>query len=295
MLTKTPLRYPGGKSVMATLFADMFNINHLEHVTYAEPYAGGAGTAIALLLENRVDRIFINDANVGVYSFWDSILRHTNEFVEKVQSIPISLEEWRKQRNVFLNSNVPTFDLGFATFYLSRTNRSGILNAGPIGGNSEEKQNKAKDKLGCRFNRDNLSEKILQIAAKKRRIFVTNKDAIVFLKDLKGSGKFVYLDPPYYVKGKSLYLDFYQHQDHVLLAEYLKSTLKFNWVLSYDNVEAIRNLYAGFDQYEFDLKYTANLKKYGAELLTYSKNLILPDKKEIRRAGENLKLKKIVL
>lgn len=293
MLTKTPLRYPGGKSLMANLFADMFEVNNLEHITYAEPYAGGAGTAINLLIADKVDRVFINDANIGIYSFWYSILNNTNEFVERIQSVPLTLMEWRSQHEILCNSRIPSFELGFATFYLSRTNRSGILSAGPIGGSSEEKQEKAKDKLDCRFNRDHLSDKVLDIARRQRRIRVSNKDAIRFLKDLKGERKFVYLDPPYYINGKSLYLDYYKSDDHKLLADYLKSTTKFMWVLSYDNVEPIRKLYEDFDLYEFDLKYTANIKKSGAELLTCSKDLVLPLSKGIRRRESNLQLRRV--
>ena len=295
MLTKTPLRYPGGKSLMTSLFIEMFEINHLEHITYAEPYAGGAGTAINLLLGNKVNRIFINDANIGIYSFWTAILNDTRRFVDLILTVPLTLDEWRIQHGLLKTANAPSFELGFATFYLSRTNRSGILNAGPIGGSSEEKQVSATYQLGCRFNRNDLVNKVLNISERRKNIVVSNKDAIKFLKNLKGEGKFVYLDPPYYVKGKSLYLDYYSEKDHSLLAQYLKSTNKFSWVLSYDNVEAIRKLYSDYELYEFDLKYTANLKKTGAELLTYSHDLILPSEKVIRRREMNLSLKKIVL
>lgn len=295
MFIRTPLRYPGGKSVMASFFSDLFEINHLEHITYAEPYAGGAGTAINLLLADKVDRIMINDANIGVYSFWNAIINHTNEFVDRLQIVPITLNEWKKQHDILRSSETPSFDLGFATFYMSRTNRSGILGAGPIGGSSEEKQLSAKFKMDCRFNRDNLMIKILNIAERKRNVVISNKDAIKFLKDLKGGDKFVYLDPPYYVNGKSLYMDYYKVADHRQLAEFLKSTTKFIWVLSYDNVKPIRDLYEGYDLYEFDLKYTANIKKSGAELLTCSKEIILPGDKIIKRRAGNLLLKKIGL
>lgn len=295
MYIRTPLRYPGGKSVMAKLFADMFEVNRLEHVSYAEPYAGGAGTAINLLLDEKVDRILINDANIGLYSFWYAILDDTNRFVDLIQTVPVTLEEWKRQHDILKNTHTPSFDLGFATFYMSRTNRSGILSAGPIGGSSEEKQELAKYKIDCRFNRDDLSDKIFAIADRKKSIVVSNKDAVKFLKDLKGEGKFVYLDPPYYVNGKSLYMDYYKQQDHNDLASYLKGTTKFKWVLSYDNVSEIRRLYQNYDLYEFDLKYTANKVKSGAELLTFSRDLILPERKIIRRKDGNVTLRRIVI
>lgn len=293
MLNKTPLRYPGGKTLMASLFIDMFEVNHLEHITYAEPYAGGAGTAISLLLDNKVERIIINDANVGIYSFWNAIINEKEKFIDLIQTIPVNLKEWNNQHSFFINNHIPSFELGFSTFYLSRTNRSGILNAGPIGGSTELKQDSAKYKIDCRFNRDDLVDKITCIANRKNDIIVRNKDAIQFLKDLKGKDKFIYLDPPYYVNGKSLYMDYYKKQDHAKLAEYLKDTTKFKWVLSYDNVSEIRELYNGYDLYEFNLKYTANVVKSGAELLTYSKDLLLPDSHVIRRKERNVELNKI--
>ena len=293
MHTKTPLRYPGGKSLMTPLFVEMFEVNNLTHVIYAEPYAGGAGTAINLLLGENVDRVLINDANIGIYSFWNSILQQTERFIDRINKVPLSLEEWKKQHDILKAADRPSFELGFATFYLSRTNRSGILSAGPIGGSSEAKQAMAKYKIDCRFNRKDLATKIEKIAERRKDIVVTNKDGIKFLKDLKGKNKFVYLDPPYYVKGKSLYLDYYNESDHCMLAKYLKTITKFKWVLSYDNVEPIRNLYAGYEQYVFDLKYTANIKKSGAELLTYSKDIILPIDKVIKRREEKLILRKI--
>jgi len=109
--------------------------NGLKDGVYAEPFAGGAGVAIALLLDGYVEQIIINDIDLSVYAFWYSVLNHTEELCEKIVSTSVSMDEWYIQKQVFTDKD-PAFllELGFATFFLNRTNRSGILNAGVIGG-----------------------------------------------------------------------------------------------------------------------------------------------------------------
>lgn len=286
----TPLRYPGGKSVMTPFFIDLLKANSMKKVVYAEPYAGGAGTAINLLLNDIVERILINDANICVYSFWHYLLATKSNFLQRVKDTDVTLEEWYKQKEIIKNAQVPSFEVGFATFFLSRTNRSGILTAGPIGGNTQEKQKKASYKIDCRYNKNELCDRMSKIIDYSDKIEVSNKDAIVFLKEISGDNVIVYLDPPYYVNGKSLYMNYYKHKDHLLLSEHLKLTDNYKWILSYDNALEIRNMYKGFDLYKFELSYTAQNVKKGSELLTHSKQLILPENMCIRRTSTNIAL-----
>lgn len=286
----TPLRYPGGKSVMASLIDEIISINSLKDVIYAEPYAGGAGAAIKLLLDNKVEAIRINDISIGIFSFWHYLINDFKKFLYFMETVEVNLNEWKKQKNVFLNSKVPSFELGFATFYLTRTNRSGILNAGPMGGNTNEKQELAKYKIDCRFNKNSLLNQFENIVKYKNRIKVTNYDALDFLNLLKGDSHLVYLDPPYYTKGKELYYNFYKHLDHFLLSEYLKKINNFKWLLSYDNVIEIQKLYSEFPLYEFNLTYTAQSVKKGSELFTHSENIILPKNPMLKRRANNIEL-----
>lgn len=272
-MNQTPLRYPGGKSIMTQFFKELFKQNGLENCVYSEPYAGGAGAAVNLLLSNSVQAIRINDAAIGVFSFWHYLFEESEKFMEAVQSTPVTLGEWKKQRAIFKTTAVPGFELGFATFFLSRTNRSGILAAGPIGGQDEKAQENAKYKIDCRFNKTDLIDRLIKLVANKERITVSNLDALVFLRQINDREAFVYLDPPYYTQGKALYLNYYKHQDHVILANYLKEHAGFHWVLSYDNVPQILELYADLPLYQFGLSYTAQDIKKGSELLTHSPRL----------------------
>lgn len=282
-MNNSPLRYPGGKAIMTSFFADLFRINGMRHITYAEPYAGGAGAAINLLMQGAVENIIINDANIGVFSFWHYLLADSELFIKTIKEIPITIEEWHRQRKILKESTEPSFELGIATFFMSRTNRSGVISGGPIGGVTEEKQQLAKYKIDCRFNKINLLSRLQEIVAHKNHIMVSNLDALDFLRELNDC-VFVYLDPPYYEKGKCLYMNHYTDKDHYLLAEYLQNTAPFSWILSYDDVPQIRKLYSAMDLYKFPLKYTVEIKRVGFELLTHSQNIILPENPQIKRS-----------
>lgn len=284
-MNRTPLRYPGGKSLMTNFFIDLFQANKLGHVEYAEPYSGGAGAAINLLLEDIVESIYINDANIGVFSFWNALTSQPFDFISAVENIPVTLEEWYRQRQIIMEAKDPSFSLGLATFFMSRTNRSGVIKAGPIGGSTQEAQQKAKYKIDCRFNKPDLIVRLKRIAERASQIHVSNEDALQFLTKLDDNF-FVYLDPPYYTKGSSLYMNHYSHEDHKNLSEFLNNA-PFKWVLSYDNVYEIRNLYQNYELFKFCLSYTVHGSKKGEELLTHSNDLVMPTNMTIRRNKSN--------
>lgn len=266
--TRTPLRYPGGKSSLSAFLAQVLKLNQLHGATYIEPYAGGAGAALNLLFTGAVDRIVINDFDRTIYSFWDSIINRTQDFINRIISIPLTIEQWQQQKHILkTQSQHKSFDVGFAAFYLNRCNRSGILKAGPIGG----MQQNSSYTLGARFHRQNLIKKIEKIAQHGKKISVYNMDAIDLLiqvvPTINGS-KLVYLDPPYFRKGPQLYLNSYEKDDHENLAWVLKKTTSsYCWLLTYDDVQEIRDLYQDKSLLTYTLNYSAAQPKQGRELL----------------------------
>jgi DNA adenine methylase len=267
----TPLRYPGGKSSLLSLFGSIIEKNGLEKVRYIEPYAGGAGAALSLLILGKVDSIIINDFDRAVFAFWKSMIEDADSFIQRIRETPLTINEWYKQREIYREKKADLIDLGFATFYLNRTNHSGILDGGPIGGKNQT----GKWQLDARFNKESLIKKIEIIAKHKQNIEVLNEDGLEVIKKFSGmSNSFFYIDPPYYVKGSLLYLNFYNHNDHRKLAELLNSLSKTRWILSYDNVPQIRALYsARAKQYEFSLHYQAHSSKEGSEIMVLSDSL----------------------
>lgn len=300
----TPLRYPGGKSFIAGFLREIYAENGINTGIYAEPYAGGAGAAISLLLSGTVNHIYLNDANFAVYAFWKAILEDSNRFISMVEKTPVTLEVWKKNREILVSkkyrsrSTDDILKLGFAMFFLNRCNRSGILNAGPIGGRTEELQEAATYKIDARFNKETLLEKIERIVELKKCISVYTFDALAFLNRVvnrlsvkKKNACLVYLDPPYYEQGGNLYLNYYDNAAHESLRNFLLKDRDYRWILSYDNVDPVKKMYQGFQLFEFDLFYSAHKSKEGKELLTHSKNLILPQSNEIyriRRSGKRI-------
>lgn len=268
----SPLRYPGGKGQIYNTVLSMLEKNDLLNCTYVEPFAGGAGIAMRLLFENKVKKVVINDIDKSIYSVWYSILYNTEEFIKMIEETPVNMDEWNRQKDIQENKNfVSMLELGFSTFFLNRTNRSGIIKAGVIGG---KKQN-GSYKINCRFNKKSLIFLIRKIASYKKQIKIYNKDAQIFMNRLKGlDNQFFFIDPPYFEKGKNLYTNFFIDEDHAMLAEYIKKNLlNQHLLISYDKCSQIENLYKEFKMEVFLLNYSVQNKKKGEELF-FTNNLI---------------------
>lgn len=272
----TPLRYPGGKGKFSNFVKQVFETNDLLDGHYVEPFAGGAGVALDLLFNEFASHIHINDLDPAVYSFWKAATEKTEDLCKVIHDTPVTIENWHRQKAVLNNlSAYSTLEVAFATFFLNRTNRSGILKAGVIGG----KEQSGKWKLDVRFNKDDLTRRIQMIGRYKNRIHVYNKDAVDLLTTVVPElpkKTLVYLDPPYYVKGQGLYRNFYRHDDHVEIARTL-SSVSHPWIVSYDNVPQIKEIYSSYRTDEYFLSYTAQEKKKGAEVMIYGPSVITPN------------------
>ena len=277
----SPLRYPGGKGKLAPFVKLLIKkTNHTDGI-YVEPFAGGAGIAIDCLLNNIVSEIVINDLDKGIYSFWKAILTDTNRFTNDVLNIPLNINEWEHQRQIYFSNNTRySYELGFATFYLNRTNRSGIINGGMIGGKNQT----GKWLLDARFNRTSLIERIEKIAKQKHRIHIYNKDISSFLSHYikRYSGNtLVYFDPPYYEKGRELYLNFFNHKDHVRIRSEIEHMKNVDWIITYDNCHQIRNLYRDNICRQIHWNYSAAVKRYVNEIIIFKEEQMIPTKQEL--------------
>jgi DNA adenine methylase len=279
MKSLSPLRYPGGKSVLYPFIKAIIDSNGLSSYTYVEPFAGGAGIALALLLNDDVKEIVINDLDYCIYAFWYSVVNETERLIDLIEVTPVTIVEHDKQKNVYNHAHAHTLlNVGFATLFLNRTNRSGILTGGVIGGNNQT----GNYKIDCRFNKDELIRRIRQIADKKERILLYNMDASNLLStqnDLTRKWCFFYLDPPYVVKGGNLYKNAFRPDDHAHLQAVVNSRLsRRKWLMTYDNVPLIAKLYHKYTTENFALQYVANDKKLGSEVMIFSKMLNIPDR-----------------
>lgn len=277
LLYFTPLRYPGGKAKLAPYIKSLMQENRLLDGEYVEPYAGGAAIALELLFQHYVSRIHINDVSRPVHAFWKAVLNHTDDLCKRVRDTRLTVASWDKQRRVLDNpEDNDTLTLGFATFFLNRTNRSGILNGGIIGGRDQS----GPWKIDARYNAPELVNRIQSIAAMKKWINLTRQDALRFLKsgvEKWNEKTLIYLDPPYYVKGRDLYYDFYEPEDHARVATFVRSFItKQKWIVSYDNARAIRQLYKGAPHIVYDIGYSARAASQGSEVMFFGEGLKAP-------------------
>lgn len=266
----TPLRYSGGKSKLSPVIKRIIDLNDL-HGCYIEPYAGGAGLALNLLFTGYCGSIHLNDLDCAVFNFWKSVTEQTDELIRKIYDTDITIEEWRKQKEIIKNKDVSPLEQGFAALFLNRVNRSGILKGGVIGGVAQSGLYKMTD----RFNKVEIIKRIEKIGEVAEKIQVSNLDAAALLATISPRThpkSLIYLDPPYYEKGYQLYRHFYRDEDHIKLKEQLDRT-EVAWVLSYDNHIKIRELYSGYQNNQREFNYVAGTKRKGMEIMIYSNNL----------------------
>lgn len=274
----SPLRYPGGKAPFAPFIAKVMENNGLVNGHYLEPYAGGAGVALYLLFHGYANHIHINDADPAVYTFWISATQHSGELLELLESTPVTIEEWFKWRAILREECTASLvEQGFATLFMNRTNRSGILKAGVIGGKNQD----GKYKLDARFKKDVIASRIRAIAKLASNISVYCEDSLHLLtrcSEFLPEKSLIYLDPPYYIKGKGLYRNYYEHHDHVGISNILQDQkFKWPWVVSYDNMEEICSMYQMSNSLSYGLNYSAQRRYVGNEIMFFSQSLNIPD------------------
>lgn len=272
----SPIRYPGGKAALSNFIKLVLFKNNLLDGHYVEVYAGGAGIAWPLLFEEYVKYVFINDISKPVYAFWQSVLQNTEELCRLINDTPVTIQEWHRQRSMQLRpDDCSSLELGFSTFFLNRTNRSGILQAGVIGGKGQS----GKWKIDARFNKKDLIQRTQRIAYYASRVRLYNLDAFDFINTTLSTlskKALVYLDPPYYMKGQELYENHYSHDDHVKLASLIPIQIKQPWIVSYDYCPQVTALYGQYRSIQYNLSYSAQERYLGSEIMFFSHSIVIP-------------------
>jgi DNA adenine methylase len=266
----SPLRYPGGKNCIFPFVSKIFYENSLLGSSYAEPYAGGAGLALRLLFEGYVNHVYINDLDNSIYAFWSAVVARPDDLCKWIRDVKVSIPNWKRYKKIQQNAeNEDPFELAKATFFLNRTNISGVIKGGVIGGQEQ----KGKYKIDVRFNKTDLINRIQKIAERKSRITISNLDGLTFISklDKRKEDIFIYLDPPYYQKGADLYMNFYNKDDHQKLSKYVHR-MKKKWMVSYDNHDFILNLYAEDRKVAYKLSQAAS-NRVGDEIIIFGKGL----------------------
>lgn len=289
----SPLRYPGGKGKLAPFMGLMINKMNIKNGTYIEPFAGGAGVALMLLMEGYVDDIVINDYDKAIYSVWRAIISEPENLVDRILDTPINIDEWKKQKEIYVEQNKKySLDLAFATFFLNRTNRSGILKGGPIGG-FEQTGNYGID---ARYNAEKLVERIRAVAKYKKHIKVYNKEIVSFIESVLpnyGQNSMTYFDPPYFNKGPELYKNFFDKEDHAKIAQLILNGVSGNWIITYDDTPEIIELYKQQCIRRYDLNYSAANTGKSSEVIVFNDNKFCPTNQELLNQKININLREV--
>ncbi len=275
MIYSTPLRYPGGKSRLSNFMRLVFKENNLIDGHYIEPYAGGAGVAFHLLFSGYASHIHINDLNNSIYSFWQVVLDDTDNICRLIHDTPVDIDNWFRQKEVQTHPEQHSIlELGFSTFFLNRTNRSGIISGGVIGGKLQE----GPWKLDARYNKTGLISRIEKISRFRDHINLYNLDAAEFITGIIPTlqpQSIIYLDPPYYNKGSDLYENHYRYDDHIIISN-LVGNISQKWIVSYDDTPEIRDMYQRYRNIPYTLSYSAANRYKGAEIMFFSDSLLIP-------------------
>ena len=268
--TKSILRYPGGKTQLSKFVSNLISINKIKNPIYCEPFSGGSGVSMELLLTNKVNSVILNDLDPSIYSIWFAILHDTDKLIDVVQSMHITMDEWYHHKDIYSKlKDIPVYDfrLAVSALFLNRTNRGGIITGGPIGGHEQ----KSKYSLDCRFNKASIVKKIYAIAEQRHRIRLYMSDAKDLINDVllqeNPEQLFTFFDPPYYKQGQALYKNAFNHEDHVALVASIKTMDEYKWITTYDEYPEIQSIYSEYRLFTYKLRYSVNQFRKANEYL----------------------------
>jgi DNA adenine methylase len=264
----SPLRYPGGKGALYSRLRWLIRTSGLAGCTYVEPYAGGVGAGLSLLVTGQVDRVVINDLDPAIAAFWKTLVSDPQSLIAQIKNVKLNVTEWKRQRKLYATGGGGDIEkLGFATFYLNRTNHSGVLNGGPIGGLKQA----GAFKIGARFNRAELAERVRILGLYADQIQVSCDDGKRIIQRYgKRSNTFIYADPPYFEKAGSLYMNTFADDEHAALSVTLNAMADKAWLLTYDDVPQVDALYGGRRRRKFELNYSAHRVARATEIAVLS-------------------------
>lgn len=269
----SPFRYPGGKGFLTPFLAEELTLRFpTTKPRFAEPYCGGAGAATNLLLDGKVEFLYLNDADIRIYSAWRAIVNETERFISAIYENSATIKNWERFLRILHDADDKyNFDVGFAAFFINRTSRSGVLlGSGPIGGYNQD----GNWKIDARYYKDSLAKRVRALGLRRDSIQISNMDGLEFCRSLQKKfvldQTFLFIDPPYVKAGSRLYHDGMTTAKHNSLAEWLVENNAPHWLLTYDDHPIVRENYSALQNLRLDVRYSLGRRRTESELLYMS-------------------------
>lgn len=227
----SPLRYPGGKSRVASRIAKLLP-NFSE---FREPFVGG-GSVFLELAKLRPDATYwLNDLYPDVANFWEVAHKNLEALVSHVKIFRSAETDGRKLYSFIrsLESGDPA-QRAARFFILNRITFSGTSDSGGYSQQAFENRltNTAIDRL------ENLS------FISNLKVKVTNTD-YALPAQTPGAGVVLFMDPPYVTKAQKLYGkggNLHRTFDHERFAQTILD-VNHHWLITYNDGASIKQLF----------------------------------------------------
>ncbi len=243
--SRSPLRYPGGKSRAVSVLRDYIPDGTERLVS---PFLGGG----SLELSCAADGIAVHaaDAFALLINFWEYAKNEPHVLSDRVAMYyPLKREQFYSLQKQITGME-DDLERAAVFFVLNRASFSGITLSGGMSPGHPRFTKTAIQRLRD-FHAPNLHVACADF-----------KDTLAAYPN-----DFLYLDPPY-ANGERLYGmqgDMHDGFDHEGLSDLLRT--RAGWILSYNDHPDIRKMYAGFDLRTPDWQYGMSSNKTSNELL----------------------------
>lgn len=232
----SPLRWPGGKSKFIAPILMRCNPQKMTH--FVEPFAGGASVGLALLMAGKCKELYLNDLDYGIYALFLTIKNDPEALIDKIRNFMPSKCAYKNAQSIIKNNykNQNIFEAGWNLLVANRLAYSGIPKANCMSDPS------------ARWNSETLISRIKNIHHVSDHIHISCMDACQFIEEMYWSlDSTIFIDPPYKMKGKDLYIRYYNDEDHIKLAFLLEELYKgipgADMLVTYDECEFIKDIY----------------------------------------------------
>jgi len=230
-------RYPGGKSGLIDYLATLLDPKKM--ATFVSAFAGATHMGLSLLEAGVIGHLVINDLEYGVFSLFNVIKERPDKLMKLIIEKTPTRDEFFKCQEQMVNEyeGLSEVESAWAFLVVNRLGRNGIYDSNPM-----------SDML-CRWNSKTLLKRILMIHKMSNKITVLCCDALEVIEEYYWrSNTTIFLDPPYYKKGKVLYKHYYTEEDHLNLRDLIGSLVHdfpcADVIMTYDDCEEVRRMYS---------------------------------------------------